>query len=120
MLKLSLLKLMFPPLTPMLLAGVRPENRKPKTENAIDGKVSPVAGKRKRATGAVEVDGHGGYLLPGFIDAHIHLMGIESLNELLKYGVTTALDMGCWPAARVNEDFQLRSGNVQKCCLQVG
>jgi imidazolonepropionase-like amidohydrolase len=63
----------------------------------IDGKVIG-----NDATGAVEVDGNGGYLLPGFIDAHIHLMGVESLDQLLKYGVTTALDMGCWPAARVN------------------
>jgi imidazolonepropionase-like amidohydrolase len=42
------------------------------------------------ATGAVEVDGHGGYLLPGFIDAHLHLMGVESPDELLKYGVRQA------------------------------
>jgi hypothetical protein len=26
----------------------------------------------------------------------------SSLDQLLKYGVTTALDMGCWPAVRVN------------------
>ncbi|MCJ1292322.1 hypothetical protein MMC34_003872 [Xylographa carneopallida] len=41
-------------------------------------------------------------LLPGFIDAHIHLNGIPSLYALLASGVTTALDMGCWPLSDLN------------------
>lgn len=36
----------------------------------------------------------GGYLLPGLIDAHVHLDGDESLGMLADHGVTTALDMG--------------------------
>jgi imidazolonepropionase-like amidohydrolase len=43
-------------------------------------------------------DGTGGVLLPGLIDAHVHLHGRESLEQLSSWGVTTALDMACGPA----------------------
>jgi imidazolonepropionase-like amidohydrolase len=43
--------------------------------------------------GARVVDGGGGTLLPGLIDAHIHLHGRENLEQLTRYGVTTGLDM---------------------------
>ena len=48
------------------------------------------------ATGAREIDTHGHILLPGFIDAHIHLDGPENLEQMSRAGVTTALDMGAW------------------------
>ncbi|KAG2194958.1 hypothetical protein INT46_004412 [Mucor plumbeus] len=48
-------------------------------------------------TGAVEQDCEGAFLLPGLIDAHIHLCGIEDLKNLSRYGVTTGLDMATWP-----------------------
>lgn len=47
--------------------------------------------------GARTVDAGGAALLPGLIDAHVHLHGRESLERLAGYGVTTALDMGIWP-----------------------
>jgi imidazolonepropionase-like amidohydrolase len=47
--------------------------------------------------GARIVDGAGGVLLPGLIDAHVHLHGRQSLERLLDAGVTTALDMACAP-----------------------
>ncbi|HQV90402.1 MAG TPA: amidohydrolase family protein [Phycicoccus sp.] len=48
--------------------------------------------------GAVEdVDGAGGFVLPGFIDCHVHLYGPETLTELTRFGVTTALDMSSPP-----------------------
>jgi len=53
-------------------------------------------------TGATEIDGHGAFLLPGLIDAHVHLNGVQSLKRLLRHGVTTALDMASWPPARVD------------------
>jgi imidazolonepropionase-like amidohydrolase len=53
-------------------------------------------------TGAEVIDGGGGVLLPGLIDAHIHLHGPETLDQLCAYGVTTALDMATWPPARVD------------------
>lgn len=48
-------------------------------------------------TASKTLDGQGAVLLPGLIDAHVHLRGRESLEQLAKYGVTTALDMAVWP-----------------------
>jgi imidazolonepropionase-like amidohydrolase len=53
-------------------------------------------------TGAVVVDGSGATLMPGLIDAHVHLHGPDTLEQLAGYGVTTALDMATWPPALVD------------------
>lgn len=50
---------------------------------------------------AKQVDYGGAVLLPGFIDAHVHLNGTASLEQLRQYGVTTALDMGTFPYSTV-------------------
>ncbi|KAL3489542.1 hypothetical protein BJX62DRAFT_239073 [Aspergillus germanicus] len=47
------------------------------------------------------IDTQGAILLPGLIDAHIHLHGISDLVRMAQYGVTTALDMGTWPHERL-------------------
>ncbi|NED83292.1 amidohydrolase, partial [Streptomyces sp. SID11233] len=44
------------------------------------------------ALGARKIDGGGATLLPGLIDAHIHLQDLSTLQQLASYGVTTALD----------------------------
>ncbi len=54
------------------------------------------------ASGAEVIDGNGGALLPGLIDAHVHLHGAEALDRLCAYGVTTALDMATWPPTKVD------------------
>ncbi|MDJ0396402.1 amidohydrolase family protein [Rhodococcus sp. G-MC3] len=54
------------------------------------------------ATGARSVDADGKVLLPGLIDAHIHLHGVETLEHLTSWGVTTGLDMATWPANLVD------------------
>ncbi|KAF9893241.1 hypothetical protein FE257_011671 [Aspergillus nanangensis] len=51
--------------------------------------------------GATMVDGAGGYLLPGFIDAHCHIQECSYLDAMRQYGVTTALDMGTFPISSV-------------------
>src|ERR1700744_3929887 len=45
----------------------------------------------------------GATLLPGLIDAHVHLRGTGDLEELARWGVTTALDMGSWPLALIEQ-----------------
>ena len=53
------------------------------------------------ADGADIVDGHGGVLLPGLIDAHIHLNTEHELQAMAQYGVTTGLDMATWPPSKL-------------------
>ena len=49
------------------------------------------------ATDAYGIDGKGMTLLPGLIDAHVHVHNVQHLEQLARAGVTTALDMACWP-----------------------
>ena len=49
------------------------------------------------ATDAYGIEGKGMTLLPGLIDAHVHVHNVQHLEQLARAGVTTALDMGCWP-----------------------
>lgn len=55
-----------------------------------------------KVEGADVFDGQGGVLLPGIIDAHIHLHHAGHLQQLVKWGVTTGLDMATWPAEKMN------------------
>jgi imidazolonepropionase-like amidohydrolase len=57
------------------------------------------AGVTDPPAGAVVVDGAGGTLLPGFIDAHVHL-DFYPPAQVLAGGVTTVRDLG-WPAERL-------------------
>lgn len=52
-------------------------------------------------TGAEVLDADGGVLLPGLIDAHVHLTDQGTLRQLGSCGVTTALDMATWSAPLV-------------------
>ncbi|KAI1312340.1 hypothetical protein F5Y03DRAFT_339902 [Xylaria venustula] len=44
---------------------------------------------------ATVVDGTGKYLIPGLIDAHIHVPDIAGLANTTSYGVTTIMNMAC-------------------------
>ena len=54
------------------------------------------------SAGAPIIDADGATLLPGLIDAHVHLLNEGHLQQLADFGVTTALDMGAWPPAMVD------------------
>ncbi len=54
------------------------------------------------SAGARVIDAGGATLLPGLIDAHVHLLNEEHLQQLAAFGVTTALDMGAWPPSMVD------------------
>ena len=67
------------------------------------------------------VDGAGGTLLPGLIDAHTHTFEAAELEQALAFGVSTELDMFCVPqllgplrrAAATREDVaDLRSAGI--------
>ncbi|KAB8159451.1 amidohydrolase family protein [Streptomyces sp. 3MP-14] len=47
--------------------------------------------------GARRIDCEGAVLLPGLIDAHLHLRDLDTLRRLAGFGVTTGLDMACFP-----------------------
>ncbi|KAI1161789.1 hypothetical protein F5B18DRAFT_420021 [Nemania serpens] len=42
-----------------------------------------------------EIDGTGQFLIPGLIDAHVHVPDVAGLVSITSYGVTTALNMIC-------------------------
>ncbi|MFI0938484.1 amidohydrolase family protein [Streptomyces sp. NPDC021020] len=54
------------------------------------------------ALGARTIDGRGAALLPGFVDAHVHLTDLDTLAALAGHGVTTGLDMACFPPSLVS------------------
>ena len=55
------------------------------------------------ASGAeMVVGGAGAVLLPGLTDAHLHLDGRSALERLVRFGVTTALDMANAPPESVD------------------
>lgn len=52
--------------------------------------------------GTQTIDAGGAVLLPGLIDAHMHLTDLTTLEQLTAHGVTTAMDMAAWPASKVD------------------
>ncbi len=61
------------------------------------GVVAEVGAGLPAPAGAEIVDGAGGTLLPGLIDAHTHTLQVAELEQALVFGVTTELDMFCVP-----------------------
>lgn len=63
-----------------------------------DGVVQEVGRNATVPTGMTVIDGAGRTLLPGLIDAHVHVFYPEALVQALAFGVTTVLDMFTDPA----------------------
>jgi len=59
----------------------------------IEGKTVAAVDTGAGWRGTVNVDGRGGLLMPGLIDAHVHVTTPEDLHQLAAHGITTALDM---------------------------
>ncbi|KAI0468989.1 putative hydrolase [Xylaria cf. heliscus] len=66
----------------------------PTTTVVIDG--DTIADVGNNGDAAIHIDGEGGVLLPGFIDAHAHPRNVGDLQDLSRYGVTTAMLMACF------------------------
>lgn len=58
-----------------------------------DGLIQEISDQLENDNNPDVVDGQGKTLMPGIIDSHIHLSGIENLQQATAYGVTTMLDM---------------------------
>jgi imidazolonepropionase-like amidohydrolase len=88
----------------------------------VDGDVITAVEPGAREPVAGEVDGRGATLLPGLIDAHVHLRGAGNLGQDLRHGVTTVLDMFSAPpqftamlrgrAARRDDEADVRSSGL--------
>ena len=57
------------------------------------GRVRAMGPKAAVPAGAEVVDGTGKTLLPGLIDAHVHIIAAEALSQSLVFGVTAVIDM---------------------------
>ncbi|HEY5016512.1 MAG TPA: amidohydrolase family protein [Streptosporangiaceae bacterium] len=78
-------------------------------DNGVISAIIPAASAVTTAPGAVVVQGRGGTLLPGLIDAHVHLLGLPDLERATQWGVTTMLDMGT-PAMALTDSLRHRPG----------
>ncbi len=59
-----------------------------------DGKIVEIGPLVSIAEGTEVIDGEGQTLLPGLIDAHVHIWDAQQLRQSLVFGVTTVIDMG--------------------------
>ena len=61
------------------------------------------------ASADTTIDGQGGALLPGLIDAHVHVLAPSELEQGAQWGVTTMLDMGS-PSMQLTDALRNRPG----------
>ncbi len=59
-----------------------------------DGKIIKMGQRVSIPEGTEVIDGEGQTLLPGLIDAHVHIWDAQQLRQSLVFGVTTVVDMG--------------------------
>jgi len=73
-------------------------SREPLLDVSVTIANGKIAGIRKRLgrvpAGAEVIDLKGKWLLPGYIDSHVHLGDFESAQRASRFGVTTAQTMG--------------------------
>lgn len=78
-----------------VIDGISPDPLRDATVLIRDGKIERVAtGNVTVPAGAIVVDLKGRWLLPGFIDAHVHLRDLASARAALASGVTTVRSLG--------------------------
>jgi imidazolonepropionase-like amidohydrolase len=94
--------------TPILFQHVRVFDGSqviPDTDVLIEKGLIKQVGANLSAEGARVIDGSGKTLLPGLIDAHVHVHGADTLEQALIFGVTTEFDMMMSPRL----EYQLKS-----------
>lgn len=70
----------------------------PTSVSVSDGEILAIGRKIHTPGGARIIDGTGKTLMPGLIDAHLHVRSLDDLETALVFGVTTCLDMFTLPA----------------------
>lgn len=74
--------------------------RIPNTTIVIEGTtISP----SEDTTGATFVDGNGGFLMPGLINAHFHAANADALKTTADAGITTGFDLGSFPTSEMHQ-----------------
>jgi imidazolonepropionase-like amidohydrolase len=86
------------------------KTRENKDVVVADGLIRAVADNSDGWRHLPKVDGAGATLLPGLIDAHTHTKDVSELQQALRFGVTTVLDM----FTRVENEQALRSAAVDR------
>ena len=78
-----------------VIDGVSAQPQLGMTVTVRDGRIDSVqAGAPASGSGANVIDLKGKWLLPGYIDAHVHINNMQSARRALLSGVTTARSMG--------------------------
>ncbi len=71
----------------------------PRADVVVDGTTIVAVGHGLKVPAGVEtIDGTGRTLLPGLIDAHVHVWDGSQLTQAMAFGVTTVLDMFSIPS----------------------
>jgi imidazolonepropionase-like amidohydrolase len=77
-----------------VIDGISSEPLRDVTVIISNGKITGLQKSLKRITAGAEViDLKGKWLLPGYIDSHVHFNNFESAQRALRFGITTARTM---------------------------
>lgn len=72
-------------------------------DTASDEEPGQASADTGAASGGDVVDGLGGYVMPGLIDTHLHLLDESELATLTDFGVTSAVELGTHPDSLIEE-----------------
>jgi imidazolonepropionase-like amidohydrolase len=78
----------------------------------VDGKIQRIASGAVDVPGAVRHDLTGRFVMPGLIDAHVHISDFGSARRALLSGVTTARSMGAAAYADIGLRELARAGRI--------
>ena len=65
----------------------------------VNGRIETITDSGEDWSDLRSIDGQGGTLLPGLMDAHTHTYALTQLQDSLRFGITTIFDMATAPAA---------------------
>ena len=89
----------------------------PQTNVLVEDGVIVALGEDGEPDGVEVIDGNGQTLLPGLIDAHVHVFSRDALEQALVFGVTTELDMFTDEAFAAQMRSEQVSGTVNRADL---